>query len=199
MRPVPVTVVSLPGRRVAGVGGVQDRPGAVIAGPEPRFGTAALRPPAPAAGAHRARRPRSPALPGTQRRRLLGEGGDQPLLGERAGLELEDERASRPARPGQLADLAQLLPHRPGDIELLELQRVLRGPDVQGGGEQKLGDRVVQVAGDALSLQRVTLTLAALRLGELLLPVPLVSRSRRGVVWRRAGGGVRVPAAGHTG
>ena len=100
--------------------------------------------------------------------------------------------------PGQLPDLAQLLPHRPGGIELLEPQRVLGGLGVEGGREQQLGDRVVQVAGDALSLKGGTLTLAALRLGELLLAVPLVSRSRHGVVWRHAGGGARAPAAGHT-
>ena len=107
-------------------------------------------------------------FPGAERRRLLGERGDQPLLGERAGLELEDEGAHLGQRaPGQLADLAQLLPHRPGGVELLELQRVLRGADMERGREQRLGDRVVQVAGDALSFKGATLTLAALRLGQL--------------------------------
>ena len=32
-------------------------------------------------------------FPGAERGRLLGEGGDQPLLGGRAGPELEDEGA----------------------------------------------------------------------------------------------------------
>ena len=58
-------------------------------------------------------------------------------------------------------------PDRSGGIELLELQRVLRGSDVDSRGEQRLGDRVVQVAGDALSFQGGAFTLAALRLGQL--------------------------------
>ena len=78
-------------------------------------------------------------FPGAEGRRLLAECGDQPLLGERAWLELEDERPHLGQRaPGQLADLAQLLPQGSVGVELLELQRVLRGPDVQGGGEQRL-------------------------------------------------------------
>jgi hypothetical protein len=57
------------------------------------------------------------------------------------------------AHPESLADLVQLVPDWAAGVVLLDLQRALGGPDVQGGGEQRLGDRVVQVAGDALSLK----------------------------------------------
>jgi hypothetical protein len=50
---------------------------------------------------------------------------------------------------------------------------------MERGREQRLGDRIVQVAGDSLSFEGGTLTLAALRLGQLQRGPPALADDRR--------------------
>jgi hypothetical protein len=87
-------------------------------------------------------------FPGAERRCVLGEGGDQSLLGERTRPQLEDEGGHLGQRtPGQLTNLAQLFSHPASGIQLLQLQRTLRGSDVECSGEEGLPCGSTPVAG----------------------------------------------------
>ena len=91
------------------------------------------------------------SLPGRHSRGVLGHRGHQPLLGQRAGTQLEDQGPHLGQRPlVELADLGQ----RPGRGMVLtnagRAQLRLRGPHLKSHGEQRLGHRVMQVAGEGL-------------------------------------------------
>src|SRR5215211_38253 len=96
---------------------------------------------------------------------MLREHRDQPAGGILAA-ELEDEGAHLLLGPaGEIADRAEVPADRARPVFVLA-EGLLRTADVQRGGEQRLGNGVVQIARDAVTLLRRQLTLAALRVRQ---------------------------------